>query len=111
MKLLKKDYLGESGTPCKKQKFEDPTMEILKNQMLKNNENYNEMSGEESIKTLATPEKREEPEQKQENFTPLRQQPAQVLYYVSPDYEELNVDKTITSQQIIQSIEQQAKFL
>ncbi|CAG9334473.1 unnamed protein product [Blepharisma stoltei] len=111
MKLLKKDYLGEAGTPCKKQKFEDPTMEVLKSQMLKNNENYNELSGEESIKTLATPEKRKELEQVQENFTPLRQQPAQVLYYVSPDYEELIVDKTITSQQIIQSIEQQAKLL
>lgn len=104
MKLLKKEYLDEMSTPNKKPKIEDPLTQYLKEQVLGKDQNFDES-------LLVTPLlKTAESDRSSTNVTPEKN-PIQVLYYVLPNYQVWNVDKSITSRMIIQSIEQQAKLV
>ena len=97
MKLALKEKGGEGMV--KRQKVEDEFENYLKNNLEKITKEKGEDEGE-----MVTPNKNEN----NETICSTPERNTQILYYVRPDYEYLEVNYFITARNIIKSIEEQA---
>ncbi|CAG9336331.1 unnamed protein product [Blepharisma stoltei] len=100
MKLVKKEYL----VTVKNNEQADPVCEYMIEHIKKYGDEIFDDGKEED--SYSTPEKTKE--NISEESTPEK---TCVLYYVSPDYQNLTTDGSITARKIIQSIEKQASVI